>query len=168
MSSEVASEDRLRTAREKCLSAESLDEKGRAFQDLVAAFFEAIPGIEVQAREQKLAEDRADLVLWNDGIDPIGEGLDRVIIVECKAREKPIGQTSIREMVHRIKSHGLHSGVLATTSRFSKAAQEEARRALSHDQVKLLLLDRKTFAKVRSGKDARDALKRQYADLFLK
>jgi len=167
MQTDQAIQERLELAKQRWSTAESPGKRGKAFEELVRAVFEAIPGMEVQATERRPVGDEVDLVVWNEGTDPVGQDLDRVILIECKNRREPVGADSVRELLQRITSRGLHSGVLVTSSRFSKEAQEEARRSLSRDQVRLLLLDGKALEKVASAEDARGVLKQRYAALLL-
>jgi len=167
MQTDQAIQERLESAKQRWSTAGSPAKRWKAFKELVCAVFEAIPGMEVQAIERRPGGDDVDMVLWNEGTDPVGEDLDRVILVECKDWSGPVGGDSVRELLQRITSRGLHSGVLVTSSGFSKDALEEARRSLSRDQVRLLLLDGKALEKVASAEDARGVLKQKHAALLL-
>jgi hypothetical protein len=169
MPADNAVQERMKQAQEKWKSFKAsakapAAKRGQAFEEIVTAFFESIPGFEVQARAQE--SDHVDLVLWNEGTDPIGQELDRVIMVDCKAGREPAGPESVRQMDQVLMYRALKTGVVVSASGFTPDAVQQARGAFYHNRRKILLLDGRDFRGVGSVEDARKILKRSYTDLY--
>jgi restriction system protein len=90
------------------------------FEHLVRQLFEHMG---YQARTtQRSGDGGVDVIAWNP--DPVVGG---IAIVQAKRYRRPVGRAPVHELYGLLVDRGASKGILVTTSRFTKGADEAAR-----------------------------------------
>lgn len=88
--------------------------RGRALETLVAELFGAIPGVTVAARNSVdvFESQEIDVGVSNDAVPGGLEGFERLIFVECKNWNKPVGSLEVAWLDTKLRLRGVDFGVL--------------------------------------------------------
>jgi hypothetical protein len=96
------------------LNATSVNEKGKALENLICFYFEQVPGISITQRNVLNAFDteEVDVALWNDGAADGLATLPNVILVESKNWSHPVGSIEVAWFLTKLANRGLDFGIL--------------------------------------------------------
>ncbi len=95
-------------------NATTTTEQGRAYEDLVRYFFEAIPGLAVTAQDRLdvFHTQEIDVMLWNDKHAKGLYFLPHMFFVECKNWLNPVSSAEVAWFDRKLQDHGLTFGVI--------------------------------------------------------
>lgn len=124
----------------------SVQVRGRAFEDALAHIFMSVPGCDVQRNSlNRFRSEEVDLAVLNfrdmDGL----RALPEIFLVECKNWSAPVDAGTVTEFAAKIRHRGCTLGVLVATNGVTgnpherTAAYQSAAFALN-ERTRLLLL----------------------------
>lgn len=146
--------------------------RGKALEDLVAAIFETVTGVEVRARNAKsvFENEELDLLMTNrggaDGLPALGPFFS----VECKNWSRPVGSTEVAWFATKLRRSNQSFGVLVAANGVTgrptdmTAANFEAATALTEGQA-VVVLTLREIGWIGSGEELADVLTEKYAHL---
>lgn len=156
-----------------CDGATTTNAKGKALEDLIAAIFQRIPGIEQVQRNvlNSFATEEIDLAVGNAGHRNGLAAFPDVILVECKNWSSAVGSQEVSYFVSRLRQRGCMCGILIAMNGVTGDAQDltaakfEIATALK-DKVRVIVLKRQELETLRSPSDIVDLLKRKTLELI--
>lgn len=152
------------------------DAKGRIFEDLVLYLFERFNGIRLADRNvlDATGSQEIDLALWNNRVLTQFDFLDSIVICECKNETPPLSSQKVREFANKLRTHGVNSGVLVTSSGITgqingyRYANSAIIDALTVDKIKVLVIDRDEILSLATTNDLYSILSDKYLNLTLR
>jgi hypothetical protein len=107
-------------------AAITVNEKGRALEDLICFLFPHIPGVEIAQRNALNAflTEEVDVALWNVRH---GRGLyflPHLLLLEAKNWSKPCGSQEVAYFVQRLHHRGCDHGILLAKGGITGVAQD--------------------------------------------
>jgi hypothetical protein len=96
------------------LDAVTVNERGRALEDLICHLFGLLPGIAITHRNTLNAfeTEEIDVALWNDGAANGLSSLSNIILVEAKNWSHPVSSAEVAWFLTKLRSRGLDFGIL--------------------------------------------------------
>jgi hypothetical protein len=151
----------------------SSSERGTRLEDLIAAVFTAIPGVEVRARNARsfFDNEELDLVMTNSreegGLPMVGPFFS----VECKNWSHPVGSTELSWFATKLRRSNQELGVLVAANGITgtqvglTAAHFEAATALAEGQ-QILILTLPELSWLSSGEELAELLIEKLSQLI--
>lgn len=98
--------------------ANTVQEKGRAYEDLICEVFSHVPGIEIAERNALNAfqTEEVDVALWNNRSLKGLHFLPHIIPVECKNWSNPVGTEEVSYFADKLRHRGCDHGFLITAN----------------------------------------------------
>jgi hypothetical protein len=155
--------------------SETADAKGDALEILSTYLFEKLRGVSL-LRRNILDAPRAhelDIAFWNDQPRSELAFLDAVLVVECKASDRPVGSEEVGWFVRKLQDRGAHHGILIALNGITGSSSEvtsahsEVLGALLRDKIKVLLVTRAEIITLSCSADLADLLKQKLLILTL-
>ena len=97
-----------------CDAAATTQDKGKAFEDLIADLFSQIPGVEIIERNvlNAFMTEEVDIGLWNDRAPDGLYFLPFQLLVECKNWSHAVGSAEVAYFIARMVERGCDHGFL--------------------------------------------------------
>lgn len=155
-------------------SAISTKAKGDALEDLIEYVFGKVPGLLLPTRNSRdpggVAE--IDVAFWNDGHEDGLRQFDRLIAIECKNWDAPVGYAEIILFKEKLRARGQTFGVMVAVSGVTgnSADQTAAYRALYEAQASgltIIVLTRDDIDALTSAGDLVRLIKEKFLRLCL-
>lgn len=155
-------------------NANSTKAKGDALEELIEYLFGMIPGLLLPTRNSRdpggVAE--IDVAFWNDGHEDGLRQFDRLIAIECKNWEAPVGYAEIILFKEKLRARGQTFGVMVAASGVTgnPANQSDAHRALYESQASgltIIVLTRGDIDTLTSAGDLVRLIKAKFLRLCL-
>lgn len=155
-------------------SALTAKAKGDALEDLIEYIFGEIPGLILPTRNSRdpggVAE--IDVAFWNDGHDDGLRQFDRLIAIECKNWDAPVGYAEIVLFKEKLRARGQTFGVMIAVSGITGTPvdQTAAYRALYQAQslgLTIIVITRAEIDALTSAVDLVRLIKQKFLRLCL-
>jgi len=120
------SQRRLQAALNRVDAVETVNEKGRALEDLICFLFPQIPGIEIAQRNALNAflTEEVDVALWNARHNRGLYFLPHLLLLEAKNWSTPCGSQEVAYFVQRLHHRGCDHGILLAKGGITGNAQD--------------------------------------------
>jgi FixJ family two-component response regulator len=133
----IADRERLiKRAYEDACRLTDNNEKGKAFEDLLAALFASVDGFTINERNCKTQTEEIDIVILNESQEPFWRQRGSLLLVECKNwLDKKVGKNEFVVFQNKIGNRaGLCKlGFLVCTETFAETITKEMLRASTGD-----------------------------------
>jgi hypothetical protein len=95
-------------------SASTSVAKGKALEDLIVYLFGLIPGLSLTERNtvNAFGAEEVDVAFWNEGDSGGLRQFDKIVLIECKNWEHPVGSQELINLLHNMRSRGRPFGIL--------------------------------------------------------
>lgn len=144
--------------------AQNASEKGLALEDLAAYLLNAVDGYLLAGRRIKADDCEIDLCYVNASLSQRAWDMGSMLLVECKNRVEVTGVSVVRNLSFIMDAKGCKTGLIVSSSGFTKVAKEQALR-LSCQGKTMLLIDDVDLNAIAKGIHPADLINEKYDNL---
>jgi hypothetical protein len=117
----------------------TVDDKGKALEDLSCYVFGRVPGLRLSQRNEKnrYETEEIDVAFWNEQDANGLKAFDPILLVECKNWSKPVGSEQVAWFLTKIENRSLDFGILLAANGITGSAEDGKQ---AHDLVSKALM----------------------------
>lgn len=141
--------------------APTASDKGMALENLAAYMMEAVEGWLLAGRRVKADDCEIDLCFVNASLDQSAWDMGTILLVECKNRIEVSGVSVLRNLSFIMDAKGCRTGLIISTSGFSKVVIEQTAR-LAYQEKYVLLIDGDDLDTIAAGMHPSDLVNAKY------